>query len=184
MVRLSLPREQWGTHLTLMYGAGQGTVTRTGHFTVQQGIDPQLEAILGYGVEPLFGLTSIDVEVTAGPQQIVAFGDSITQIGDSNRRFHERLLETAPGSSTVRNLGIGGNRLLEDAPMAAPAYGRSGLHRFETSAFGNGPVDAAIIAIGINDLALPQMIENISTEVVSTAELKAGFAALAKRSYA
>ena len=107
-------------------------------------------------------LTEVDVDV--GAPCVVAIGDSLTDGQGStvnqNRRWPDylaRRLQTELGSTAGRigvvNRGIAGNRLLVDDPNALLA-GHDVLERFDRDVLATQGVQAAIVAIGINDIIL------------------------------
>ncbi|WP_217478528.1 SGNH/GDSL hydrolase family protein [Pararobbsia alpina] len=92
-----------------------------------------------------------------GARGVVAIGDSITDgmrsTLNANRRWPDQLaarLARAGGASklAVVNLGISGNRLLNDSPC----YGQALEKRFRTDALGQPGVRDVIVLIGINDI--------------------------------
>lgn len=99
----------------------------------------------------------VDVRDPASPGTVVAFGDSITDVGhsevDSNARwpnYLSRRLDSALGNQapSVVNAGISGNRLLNDSSC----YGQSALARFQNDALSQPGVKAVILLEGINDI--------------------------------
>lgn len=93
----------------------------------------------------------------AGARGIVAIGDSITDgmrsTLNANRRWPDQLaarLARTNGASklAVVNLGISGNRLLNDSPC----YGQALEKRFRADALGQPGVRDVIVLIGINDI--------------------------------
>ena len=78
---------------------------------------------------------------------VIAFGDSITDGVPGgqgrNRRYPDflaRRLAKAGSRLSVLNAGLGGNRILSDAPAAWPSFGPSGLSRLrKTCGKGSGP---------------------------------------------
>lgn len=87
---------------------------------------------------------------------VAAIGDSITDGMRSslneNRRwpdaFARRLARAGDGSVAVANLGISGNRLLNDSPC----YGDALVKRFQRDVLGHSGVKTAILLVGINDI--------------------------------
>lgn len=128
-------------------------------------------------------LTGVDVAAPASAGTIVAFGDSITDgsrsTPDTNHRWPDilaaRLLARRTGPQfSVINMGIGGNRLLNDGAVGkAPRSGVSALARFDTDVLAKSGVKYLIILEGINDIghigpnALPQ--ENVTADDIIAA---------------
>jgi lysophospholipase L1-like esterase len=105
-------------------------------------------------VEHWFGLSGVEV---AGPARsaVVAIGDSITDghgaTTDGDDRWPDDLARRLQSSPTTRgigvlNLGIGGNRLIEDG------LGPNALARFDRDALAQAGVRRVIVLEGINDL--------------------------------
>jgi lysophospholipase L1-like esterase len=106
-------------------------------------------------------LSGLDVLDPASHGTLVAFGDSVTDgVGSgsgTNARWPDdlaRRLGSLPGGSpvTVVDAGIGGNRVLTDAPARQISFGVSALHRFERDALGEPRVTAVVLLEGINDI--------------------------------
>ncbi len=108
----------------------------------------------------------------------MAFGDSITDgarsTADTNHRWPDilasRLLASKSGPQfSVVNMGIGGNRILNDGSVAkAPRSGISALARFDSDVLAQSGVKYLIVLEGINDIghigpnSLPQ--ENVTAD--------------------
>ncbi len=105
-------------------------------------------------------VNAIDVRLPDGAA-IAAIGDSITDGLRSslnrNRRwpdaFARRIAAAGAGQTAVLNLGISGNRLLNDSPC----YGEALARRFDRDALGHAGVRAVILLIGINDINFAAM---------------------------
>jgi lysophospholipase L1-like esterase len=102
------------------------------------------------------------LDVRAGDAvAVAAIGDSITDGLRSslnrNRRwpdaFARRLTEAGDANVSVLNLGISGNRLLNDSPC----YGEALERRFDRDALGHAGVGAVAVLIGINDINFAAM---------------------------
>ena len=100
-------------------------------------------------------LTGVDVVPTAPASAVAVLGDSITDghgvVSNTDTRWPDylaRRLQAARRSLAVLNLGIGGNRLVEDGlgPNAAARFGRDVLER--------SGVKSLIILEGVNDLGV------------------------------
>jgi lysophospholipase L1-like esterase len=100
-------------------------------------------------------VTGLSVEAPAAAT-IAAIGDSITDgmrsSLNANHRwpdaFARRLVQQGDSSTAVVNLGISGNRLLNDSPC----YGDALVKRFHRDVLERPGVKAAILLIGINDI--------------------------------
>jgi lysophospholipase L1-like esterase len=99
----------------------------------------------------------LDMDAASPAFAVVAIGDSITDGMRSslnrNRRWPDALAARlgaggAAADIAVLNLGISGNRLLNDSPC----YGGKLVGRFERDALAQPGVRAAILLIGINDI--------------------------------
>ncbi len=106
-------------------------------------------------VEHWYQLAGIEVDAPAGTAAIVAFGDSITDghgaTTDGNDRWPDWLAGRLQAGRErdrlgVLNLGIGGNRLLQDG------LGPNALARFDRDVLGQSGATRVILLEGINDL--------------------------------
>ncbi len=106
-------------------------------------------------------LDGVDVRNARARGSIVAFGDSITDVGHSqinaNARwpnYLSRRLEAAQGDNapSVIDAGISGNRVLN----ASACYGVSALTRFERDVLSQTGVRDVILLEGINDIGFSQ----------------------------
>ncbi|MGI5214695.1 SGNH/GDSL hydrolase family protein [Plantactinospora sp. CA-290183] len=108
-------------------------------------------------------LAGVDVAGPAGGGRgdgrgtVVAFGDSITDgsfsTPDADNRYPDELAErlVAAGRPTgILNAGIGGNRLLSDAP----GFGERGVARFQRDVLSQPRVRTVIVLEGINDIGM------------------------------
>jgi lysophospholipase L1-like esterase len=112
-----------------------------------------------------FLLSRVDVVAADAAGAIVAFGDSITDgsrsTPDTNNRWPDHLarrLEAQGIKMGVLNAGIGGNRVLNEAPVApgadmrAVGAGINALARFERHVLSLPGATHAIVLEGINDI--------------------------------
>ena len=107
-------------------------------------------------------LTGVDVAAPESAGAIVAFGDSITDGArstvDANRRWPDflaaRLLARKSGAMfSVVDIGIGGNRVLNDGSIAkSPRSGVNALARFDEDVLAVPSVKYLIVLEGINDI--------------------------------
>lgn len=134
-------------------------------------------------------LAGVDVATSSGGMAIVAFGSSLTDgdgsTMDANMRWPNVLAERlqkkggALKNVGVLNEGLIGNRLLSDSPQQAgspfgAALGQSGLSRFERDVLDQAGVEYVIVALGINDIAMPGTITPTS-EAVSAESMISGY---------
>lgn len=135
----------------------------------------------------------VDVLNSATPGTVVAFGDSITDVGhsqtDSNARwpnYLSRRLDAAFGDEapTVVNEGISGNRLLNDSSC----YGQSALNRFQRDALSQPGVKAVILLEGINDIGFSGAPDSgcsaPNDSTITAADIEAGYQQLIKMAHA
>ena len=141
-------------------------------------------------------LCGLDVYGAEPRAAIVAFGHSQTDGDgsslDSNRRYPDvlavRLQQAGRADLTVLNLGIIGNRLLNDSPAAmreqvGALLGEAGVSRFERDVLSQPGVKYVILALGVNDILLPGAV--IPPGVPETADdVIAGYLFLARRAHA
>ena len=135
-------------------------------------------------------LTGVDVDVAAPRGAIVCLGDSITDgahsTPDTNHRWSDVLADRLAASQEampgVLNLGIGGNRVLHNAPAKYPYYGPAALARFDRDVLAQPGVSHLIVFEGINDIALP-VDTGDAAEAVTADQLIAGLRQLAERAH-
>lgn len=128
-------------------------------------------------------LAAILVDAPADAGAVVAFGDSITDgamaTTDANRRWPDRLAERlAPRNVAVLNAGISGARVLRDK------MGANALARFERDVLAQPGVRAAVVLMGINDLAWNGTIFAPGDPPLPAEELIAGYRQLIARARA
>jgi len=108
-------------------------------------------------VSSWYFVDGVDVRNPATPGTVVAFGDSITDVGhsevDSEARwpnYLSRRLDAVLGKNApaVVDAGISGNRVLNDSSC----FGQSALARFQRDALSQPGVRAVILLEGINDI--------------------------------
>ena len=143
-------------------------------------------------------LTGVDVATSSDGMAIVAFGSSLTDGDgstlDSNMRWPNVLAERlqkdgeARKGISVLNEGIIGNRLLSDSPQQAgspfgAALGQSGLARFDRDVTDQAAVKYVIVALGINDIAMPGSVTP-AREMVSAERMISGYRQLIARAHA
>lgn len=130
-------------------------------------------------------VTGLSVDAAPGSAAIAAIGDSITDGMRSslnqNRRWPDALARRLAGSgnrsTAVINLGISGNRLLNDSPC----YGDALVTRFGRDALERPGVKAVILLIGINDINFAAMPARSGLDCdfphasVTAADLVAGY---------
>jgi lysophospholipase L1-like esterase len=132
-------------------------------------------------------LSGVDVSGAAPHRDrgtVVAFGDSITDgafsTPDANNRYPDELAERLVAAHRrlgVVNAGIGGNRVLTDAP----GFGERATARFQRDALNQPGVRTVIILEGINDIGLGV---GDPPQPVTAAQLIAGHRALIRAAHA
>jgi lysophospholipase L1-like esterase len=142
-------------------------------------------------------LTGVDVEASRRGAAIVAFGSSLTDGDgstlDTNRRWPDVLAERLQKGANqkaevgVLNLGIIGNRLLNDSPQQpdfryGAALGQAGLARFERDVLAQAGVKYVIVGLGINDIAFPGSLTPLS-EMMTGESIIAGYRQLIARAH-
>jgi lysophospholipase L1-like esterase len=137
-------------------------------------------------------VSGLDVRA-AGTVAVAAIGDSITDGLRSslnrNRRWPDalarRLIDAGDTHVAVLNLGVSGNRLLNDSPC----YGEALERRFDRDALGHAGVGAVVVLIGINDLNFASMPPRAGLDcdfphaAVSVADLTQGYRRLIERAH-
>lgn len=135
----------------------------------------------------------VDVRNPATPGTVVAFGDSITDVGhsevDSQARwpnYLSRRLDAVLGNKApaVVDAGISGNRVLNDSSC----FGQSALARFQRDALSQPGVKAVIILEGINDIGFSGEPNTgcfaPNNPTVTAAQIEAGYLQLIKMAHA
>jgi lysophospholipase L1-like esterase len=130
-----------------------------------------------------FFLSRVDVTAPSQAGAIVTFGDSITDgynsTPDTNNRWPDHLarrLMSAGGGIGVLNLGIDGNRVLNE--IAGPAA----LARFDRDVLAAPGVTHVFVLEGINDLGITGLLKE--GPLPTAAELIAGHRQLIARAHA
>ncbi|HLJ46221.1 MAG TPA: SGNH/GDSL hydrolase family protein [Bryobacteraceae bacterium] len=135
-------------------------------------------------------LDGVDVTAADNAATLVAFGDSITDgaasAKDANHRWPDILAERLRGQRGrlrigVLDAGIGGNRILHDAPTNI-RFGMNALARFDRDVLAQPGVKYLIILEGINDLghygsSAPE------SETVSAEDIIAGLKQMIERAH-
>ena len=103
------------------------------------------------------------VEVAAAPRvgAVAAFGDSITDgarsTPDTNNRWPDHLARRLPADFAVMNVGIGGNRVLNEGNgLLGGNAGINALARFDRDVLAQPGVTHVIVMEGINDIGAAQ----------------------------
>ncbi|MFF5207984.1 SGNH/GDSL hydrolase family protein [Streptosporangium sp. NPDC000396] len=132
-----------------------------------------------------FYLSGVDVHDDGAA--VATFGDSMTDgyaaTQDADNRYPDALARRLAGRRPVLNLGIGGNRLLNDSAC----LGERGLTRFRWDVLGQPRVKTVIVLEGINDILLgmqePTPCTTPATKV-SANDLIAGYRQLIRDAHA
>jgi lysophospholipase L1-like esterase len=150
-ITLYLPEE---TALTTFHWDGR----QTAHFGRGNQVAAKEIAASAFAGKTTTGARVLLSSVSVKPKQqaalVVALGDSITDgngvTQDANQRWPDRLAERlAPRNVAIVNAGISGARLLGDR------MGVNAMARFDRDVLAKPGVKAAILLIGINDIAWP-----------------------------
>ena len=146
-----------------MHGAAHQTsyISETGNFTGKASL-PQVGTTQSW-----FLLSRVDIVAPDAAGVVVAFGDSITDgtasTLDANNRWPDHLARrlVAQGMKmAVVNAGIGGNRVLSEAPVPAGVDARAvgaginALARFERHVLSVPGATHVIVLEGINDIGI------------------------------
>nr|WP_233196268.1 SGNH/GDSL hydrolase family protein [Trinickia soli] len=137
-------------------------------------------------------VSALDVQAPRGVA-IAAIGDSITDGLRSslnrNRRwpdaFGRRLQGAGDEPVAILNLGISGNRLLNDSSC----YGQALERRFDRDALGHAGVTAVLVLIGINDINFASMPPHAGLDcdaphtAVTARDLTEGYRRLIERAH-
>ena len=133
-------------------------------------------------------LTGVDVLAPAAASAVVAFGDSITDGArstvDANHRWPDILagrLLAKRREIGVLDAGIGGNRILHDAPTNV-RFGMNALARFDRDVLAQSGVKYVIVLEGINDLGHAGSSAPES-ETVSAEDMIAGLKQMIERAH-
>lgn len=135
----------------------------------------------------------VDVLNAATPSTVVAFGDSITDVGhsevDSEARwpnYLSRRLDAVLGNKApaVVDAGISGNRVLNDSSC----FGQSALARFQRDALSQPGVKAVILLEGINDIGFSGEPDTgcfaPNDPTITATQIEAGYLQLIKMAHA
>ena len=133
-------------------------------------------------------LTCVDALAPAASSAVVAFGDSITDGArstvDANHRWPDILagrLLAKHREIGVLDAGIGGNRILHDAPTNV-RFGVNALARFDRDVLAQSGVKYVIVLEGINDLGHAGSSAPES-ETVSAEDIIAGLKQMIERAH-
>ncbi len=100
---------------------------------------------------------------------IAAFGDSITAMGFWTEPMQQRL--SAYQGVSFLNMGISGNRLLADTVLPLPGriqlFGHAALKRLERDVLRVPGVRAAVVELGVNDIAAPGVKHCTAEELIN-----------------
>ncbi|WP_071130629.1 SGNH/GDSL hydrolase family protein [Enterococcus timonensis] len=123
----------------------------------------------------VYGIIALEQLCTEQTKTIAVFGDSLTQQGFWIDGMKLRLRQEKKENIAILNIGIGGNRVLEETDHSEDGYyrhGYSGLSRFEDDVFGRDVPDFLVIQHGINDLVHQSMYPK--TDFVKVPEIITG----------
>ncbi|MGW3960504.1 GDSL-type esterase/lipase family protein [Amycolatopsis sp. NPDC005003] len=122
-------------------------------------------------------LRTVEVAGAGAKAVVVCLGSSSTAMGWPQ---YTATLLPADAEVAVVNRGIAGNRLLLDAPPRTPAWGRSGLSRFDEDVLETRGATHLVIAYNSNDWGLPGRITP-PAEMPTVAQLIGGYRELGER---
>ncbi|MFI9382076.1 GDSL-type esterase/lipase family protein [Kutzneria sp. NPDC052558] len=160
--------------LSMVLAGSQAWLEVSGALRTTGPMAEPLRKLLGQpGFGMVSGITSVEVDAREPVAGIALFGDSMTQMGFWPAALEARLRSELPGRTSVRNLGIAGNRVLHDAPASMPSFGAAGIRRFEREVFGSEPVDVVVVFMGVNDLIHPVTVPDVADQVVEPGALMA-----------
>ena len=142
-----------------------------------------------------FWLTGVDILTRKAKGAVATLGDSITDgvvtTVDANNRWPDvlarRLLSENRGRNKlgVLNVGIGGNRILNDL------FGRSALERLDRDVLTQTGITHVILLEGINDIGIPNIPQDlfplppeVLAQTVTTEDIIAGMRQLIARAHA
>lgn len=134
-----------------------------------------------------YGVAQVLVEGDDGVRTLACFGDSITHRSLWTAPLAKRLFARCPGSVSVVNHGVSGNRILrDDSPFSQYGkwFGPCGRDRFERDVFVGERVDCVTVLQGINDIFHPLAGDAPLSETVTADELIAGLSAMASVAHA
>lgn len=125
----------------------------------------------------IFGLSEIKILTIEKVKTVALFGDSITHMSYYSDALIERAYSKYPGTLTILNRGIGGNRLLHDAtffpemPGEGKCFGKAGIERFKQDVYSTDLPESIIILEGVNDMMHPYVFKH-PDEIVSAKDLE------------
>ena len=171
------------THLTVHGSAYQTNYIAPGNVVKDAKLPPE-DTVTKTSASWYF-LKAVDVKASANTASIVAFGDSITDgtfsSPNQNKRWPDFLARRLAANKKttnlgVLNLGIGGNRVLNDVT------GPSALARFDADVLAQSGVKYMIILESINDIG-HSFDPKKPYDVITTEDLIQGLTQLADRAH-
>lgn len=137
---------------------GKGDQTETNHFKTSE-VDSLFPVISQdvYSCMFLTGFCNVSVYTDPSVKTVALFGDSITHMSYYSDPLTLALYQKYPGKITVINGGIGGNRLISDAPKAEEIIGRgklfgeAGVRRITRDIYEDTVPDYVFVMEGVND---------------------------------
>ena len=163
--------------LTIAFGAQTGDVTghpgsRTTSF-IQSGNQVSAASVAGSTTDHWYFISGIDVMAPADTHAIAILGDSITDgrgsTTNGNDRWPDRLAERLQANEATKdvavlNLGIGGNRVIENG------LGPTALERLDTQIIDQPGVKWVMVLEGVNDIGEDASAEGLITALGSIVE--------------
>ena len=186
-VSIYLPRE---TEVSAIhYSAAQTSFAAAGNATAELKFASEATTIRSWPF-----VMGLEVMAPSSAGSVVAFGDSITDGGnstiDANHRWPNTLAERLEARKKRPRLaavdaGIGGNRILHDGSGGnGGAFGISALARFDRDVLAQSGVKYVIVLEGINDIGQPGMTAISAAEAVTAEDIIAGLRQLIDRAHA
>jgi len=159
---ISAGQDQWTDWVKLPVVAGDWLTIEiisptTSPQTLMQTLDQSVIKLASLKQDKWFGVAAVAVQTARPKQQLLLFGDSLTNQGYYSAALSQLLWSQQPDQWGVINGGISGNRLLRpghSTSVWSPSFGAAGLARFSTL-LTEQPIDHVIFMAGINDLLHP-----------------------------
>lgn len=120
-------------------------------------------------------LQSIEILTREKVSVLACFGDSLTHHGMWTTPLFQHLYNEFPGKIAGFEVGINGNRLLQDSLDYQNTLGISGVKRFNHDILELFGLTHVIIALGINDIGLPGTEKTSISEFPELEDMKRAY---------